>query len=222
MNENQQEKPERNAVELSAVEPSAATAEPAAEPAAESAAESAVQRRSERRVACMTGCLHGFSVLVLTGLVCAGVLVMELQHREEQYYEIPTVLKYLTGNQYTVVAHGFGPVDDNLFRTSYRYLLANTGANVLTNLAILNALNCELLPPDESNVRISDFRTPEGIRRHIEPLLGTPLPLGDDCVIVSCPVERTSAADEDSFYSNSVICYSAQTGTILIIDERKW
>lgn len=208
MNEDRQEKPERNMNT-----PSAATAG--------SAAESAVQRRSERRVACMAGCLHGFFALVLTGLVCAGVLVLHLQHGEEQYYDIPTVLKYLTGNQYTVVAHGFGPVDDNLFRTSYRYLLANTDADVMTNLALLNALNCELLPPDDSNVRHSDFRTPEGIRRNIEPLLGTPLPLGEDCVIVSCPVERTSAADEDSLYSNSVICYSAQTGTILIIDERK-
>ena len=202
-----------------AVEPAAATAELAAE--SESAAEAAVRCRSERRVACMAGCLHGFFVLVLTALVCMGVLVLYLQHREEQYYDIPTVLKYLTGNQYTVMAHGFGPVDDNLFRTSYRYILANTGADVMTNLALLNALNCELLPPDESNVRHSDFRTAEGIRRRIEPLLGTPLPLGDDCVIVSCPVERTSAADEDSLYSNSVICYSAQTGTILIIDERK-
>ena len=155
-----------------AVEPAAATAELAAE--SESAAESAVRRRSERRVACMAGCLHGFFVLVLTGLVCAGVLVLYLQHREEQYYDIPTVLKYLTGNQYTVMAHGFGPVDDNLFRTSYRYLLANTGADVMTNLALLNALNCELLPPDESNVRHSDFRTPEGIRRRFRMIRSLP------------------------------------------------
>ena len=219
MNEDRQEKIGQNMPET-AVESAESAAESAAA-TAESAAESAVRRRSERRVACMAGCLHGFFVLVLTTLVCTGVLVLYLQHREEQYYDIPTVLKYLTGNQYTVVAHGFGPVDDNLFRTSYRYLLANTGADVMTNLALLNALNCQLLPPDESNVRHSDFRTPEGIRRRIEPLLGTPLPLGDDCVIVSCPVERVSAADEDSLYSNSVICYSAQTGTILIIDERK-
>lgn len=214
MNEDRKEKIDRNAVEPVASPDSSGAA-------AESAAESAVQRRSERRVACMAGCLHGFFVLVLTGLVCTGVLVTYLRHGEKTYCDIPTVLKYLTGNQYTVLAHGFGPVDDNLFRTSYRYLLANTGADVMTNLALLNALNCELLPPDESNVRHSDFRTPEGIRHHIEPLLGTPLPLGDDCVIVSCPVERISTADEDSLYSNSVIYYSAQTGTILIIDERK-
>lgn len=134
---------------------------------------------------------------------------------ERQFNFVPDFVAYVTGNQYDLVVHKLGPMDDNFFRSTTAYVLVRTDSDVISNIEHMNALNFKFVPFDSPELE-TDKRyhqvydsTAEIDKVYLE-LAGTPP--GADC--------RYFITRDDPDYSITYLCFSPESKLLLVV--RTW
>ena len=135
---------------------------------------------------------------------------------ETRFDYAPEFVKYLTGNQYELVVHKLGPINDNLFRSTTAYVLVRTDADIVSNIEHMNALNFKFVPFDSPELKTDkdfcqlDDSTAE-IDRVYRELTGTPP--GADC--------RYFVSTDDPDYSTTYLCFSPESKLLLAVRTRR-
>ncbi len=136
----------------------------------------------------------------------------------ERRGSVPDFVKYVTGNQYELIVHKLGPIDDNLFRTSTAYVLVRTDADLVSNIEHMGALNFKFVPFDSPELETDKrwnqvYDSKAEIDKVYRELAGTPP--GADC--------RYFVTWDDPEFSITYLCFSPESKLLLIFrDMKRW
>ena len=128
----------------------------------------------------------------------------------ERRGSVPDFVKYLTGNQYELIVHKPGPIDDNLFRSTTAHLLVRTDADVVSNIEHMDALNFKFVPFDSPELEFEVYDSKAKIDKVYRELVGTPP--GADC--------RYFVTRDDPDYVTTYLCFSPESKLLLFV--RVW
>ena len=153
-------------------------------------------------------------VVVLVALAALGEFEDILPNRGP----VPGFVRDLTGNQYELVAHMFGPMDDNLFRRTSAYVLVRTDADVVSCIEQMAAQNFKFVPldsperEDDKEMGWADDSTAR-IDNVYKELVKTPP--GPEC--------QYFVTRDDPDYSTTYLCYSPETKLLLVVrTQKRW
>ena len=134
---------------------------------------------------------------------------------ETRWDYVPDFVKYLTGNQYELIVHKPGPIDDNLFRSTTAHLLVRTDADVVSNIEYMNEPNFKFVPFDSPELETDKrwnqvYDSTAEIDKVYQELAGTPP--GADC--------RYFVTQDDPDYVTTYLCFSPESKLLLFV--RVW
>jgi len=156
-----------------------------------------------------------FVVAVFVLLAISGELDDIVKNRGP----VPDFVNDLTGNQYELVAHVFGPMDDNLFRRTSAYVLVRTDADVVSNIEQMTARNFKFFSLDSPEQETDNLMfwgyddSTARINEVYEELVKTPP--GQEC--------QYFVTRDDPDYSTTYLCYSPETKLLLVVRTiKRW
>ncbi len=135
---------------------------------------------------------------------------------ERKFDSVPDFVKYVTGDQYDLIVHKLGPMDDNLFRSSTAYLLVRTDADVVSRIEQAEAPEYKFVPlesPELENDKTMNqvYDSTEKIDKVYLELAQTPP--GADC--------RYFVTRDDPDYSSTYLCFSPESKLLLVFRTMK-
>ena len=135
---------------------------------------------------------------------------------ERKFDSVPDFVKYVTGDQYDLVVHKLGPIDDNLFRSSTAYLLVRTDADVVSRIEQAESPEYKFVPlesPELENDKTMNqvYDSTEKIDKVYLELAQTPP--GADC--------RYFVTRDDPDYSSTYLCFSPESKLLLVFRTMK-
>lgn len=134
---------------------------------------------------------------------------------ERKFDSVPDFVKYVTGDQYDLIVHKLGPIDDNLFRSSTAYLLVRTDADVISLIEQMEAQEYKFIPLDspelETDKKYHQVYDSTEIDKVYRELAGTPP--GADC--------RYFVTRDDPDYSTTYLCFSPGSKLLLVFRTMK-
>ena len=135
---------------------------------------------------------------------------------ERKFDSVPDFVKYVTGDQYDLVVHKLGPIDDNLFRSSTAYLLVRTDADVVSRIEQAESPEYKFVPlesPELENDKTMNqvYDSTEKIDKVYQELAQTPP--GADC--------RYFVTRDDPDYSSTYLCFSPESKLLLVFRTMK-
>lgn len=133
----------------------------------------------------------------------------------ERRGSVPDFVKYVTGDQYDLIVHKLGPIDDNLFRSSTAYVLVRTDADLVSNIEQMEAQEYKFIPLDspelETDKKYHQVYDSTEIDKVYRELAGTPP--GADC--------RYFVTLDDPDYSSTYLCFSPESKLLLVFRTMK-
>ena len=134
----------------------------------------------------------------------------------ERVGSVPDFVKYLAGDQYDLIVHKLGPIDDNLFRSSTAYLLVRTDADVVSRIEQAESPEYKFVPlesPELENDKTMNqvYDSTEKIDKVYQELAQTPP--GADC--------RYFVTRDDPDYSSTYLCFSPESKLLLVFRTMK-
>ncbi|MBQ7730727.1 MAG: hypothetical protein IJT68_02690 [Lentisphaeria bacterium] len=134
----------------------------------------------------------------------------------ERRGSVPDFVKYVTGDQYDLIVHKLGPIDDNLFRSSTAYLLVRTDADVVSRIEQAESPEYKFVPlesPELENAKTMNqlYDSTEKIDKAYQELAQTPP--GADC--------RYFVTRDDPDYSSTYLCFSPESKLLLVFRTMK-
>lgn len=154
-------------------------------------------------------------IVVSLSLVSLFVILALIPERTGS---VPDFVKYVAGDQYEVVVHKLGPMDDNLFRSTKAYVLVRTDADVVSNIEYMNAPNFKFVPFDSPELETDKrwnqvYDSKAEIDKVYRELAGTQP--GADC--------RYFVTRDDPDYSTTYLCFSPESKLLLFVrDMKRW
>ncbi len=135
---------------------------------------------------------------------------------ERKFDSVPDFVKYVTGDQYDLIVHKLGPIDDNLFRSSTAYLLVRTDADVVSRIEQAESPEYKFVPlesPELENDKTMNqvYDSTEKIDKVYQELAQTPP--GADC--------RYFVTRDDPDYSSTYLCFSPESKLLLVFRTMK-
>ena len=135
---------------------------------------------------------------------------------ERRFDSVPDFVKYVTGDQYDLIVHKLGPIDDNLFRSSTAYVLVRTDADVVSRIEQAESPEYKFVPlesPELENDKTMNqvYDSTERIDKVYLELAQTPP--GADC--------RYFVTRDDPDYSNTYLCFSPESKLLLVFRTMK-
>lgn len=135
---------------------------------------------------------------------------------ERKFDSVPDFVKYMTGDQYDLVVHKLGPIDDNLFRSSTAYLLVRTDADVVSRIEQAESPEYKFVPlesPELENAKMMNlvYSSSAEIDKVYQELAQTPP--GADC--------RYFVTRDDPDYSSTYLCFSPESKLLLVFRTMK-
>lgn len=135
---------------------------------------------------------------------------------ERKFDSVPDFVKYVTGDQYDLIVHKLGPIDDNLFRSSTAYLLVRTDADVVSRIEQAESPEYKFAPlesPELENDKTMNqvYDSTEKIDKVYQELAQTPP--GADC--------RYFVTRDDPDYSSTYLCFSPESKLLLVFRTMK-
>ena len=135
---------------------------------------------------------------------------------ERRFDSVPDFVKYVTGDQYDLIVHKLGPIDDNLFRSSTAYVLVRTDADVVSRIVQAESPEYKFVPlesPELENDKTMNqvYDSTERIDKVYLELAQTPP--GADC--------RYFVTRDDPDYSNTYLCFSPESKLLLVFRTMK-
>jgi len=133
----------------------------------------------------------------------------------ERLGSVPDFVKYVTGNQYELIEHKLGPIDDNLFRTSTAYVLVRTDADVVSLIEQMEAQEYKFIPLDSPELEIDKKHHQVYDSTEIDKVYRefTGTPPGANC--------RYFVTLDDPEYSSTYLCFSPESKLLMVVRTMK-
>ena len=126
---------------------------------------------------------------------------------ETRFDTAPDFVNNLTGDQYELIVHKLGPIDDNFFQTSKAYVLVRTDADVVSLIEQMDAPKYKFIPLDSPELETEKEFHQAKIDEVYREFAGTPP--GADCrYFVTC---------DDPDYYNTYLCFSPESKLLLVV-----
>ena len=154
-------------------------------------------------------------IVVSLSLVSLFVILALIPERTGS---VPDFVKYVAGDQYEVVVHKLGPMDDNLFRSTKAYVLVRTDADIVSNIEHMDASDFKFIPLESAELEddkewIHLYDSTGEIDKVYQELAGTQP--GADC--------RYFVTWDDPEFSITYLCFSPETKLLLVFrDKKRW
>ena len=148
-------------------------------------------------------------IVVSLSLVSLFVILALIPERRGS---VPDFVKYVAGDQYEVVVHKLGPMDDNLFRSTKAYVLVRTDADVVSNIEHMAASDFKFVPLESPELETDKrdhqvYDSTEEIDKVYRELAG--MPPGADC--------RYFVTRDDPDYVTTYLCFSPESKLLLFV-----